>query len=136
MLFFLRASAPTATPPATAQVDLTPRLVRTGHFDFPEKIISEIIFGNCSEVFPEIANIIRPILDTSSKVSAVMRTNTGGRPDFWTLENRIAGRGRRYHRAVIDEAFHKDGDNKTDGSMMEVWEKSINPTLYGSRRNR
>ena len=75
--------------------------------------------------------MIRPILDTSSKGSAVMRMKTGGRLDFWTLENSIAGRGRRYHRIVIDEAaFTKDGDNKTDGSMMELWEKSIKPTLY------
>jgi hypothetical protein len=67
-------------------------------------------------------------------VSAVIRTKTGGRLDFWTLENSIAGRGRRYHRAVIDEgAFTKDGDNKTNGSMMEVWEKSIKPTLYDYR---
>ena len=60
-----------------------------------------------------------------------MRMKTGGRLDFWTLENAIAGRGRRYRRIVIDEAaFTKDGDNKTDGSMMELWEKSIKPTLY------
>ena len=84
-----------------------------------------------SEVYPEIANTVRPILDTSSKGSAVMRMKTGGRLDFWTLENSIAGRGRRYHRIVIDEAaFTKDGDNKVDGSMMELWEKSIKPTLY------
>ncbi|MGH6713100.1 MAG: hypothetical protein ACREEK_29615, partial [Bradyrhizobium sp.] len=56
---------------------------------------------------------------------------TGGRLDFWSLENAIAGRGRRYHRIVIDEAaFAKDGDNKTDGSAMEIWEKAIKPTLY------
>jgi hypothetical protein len=84
-----------------------------------------------SEVYPELADTIRPILDTGSKGSAVMRVKTGGRLDFWTLENAIAGRGRRYHRIVIDEAaFTKDGDNKFDGSMMEVWEKSIKPTLY------
>jgi hypothetical protein len=84
-----------------------------------------------SEVFPEIANMIRPILDTSSKASAVMRMKNAGRLDFWTLENSIAGRGRRYHRIVIDEAaFTRNGDNKTEGSMMEVWEKSIKPTLY------
>jgi hypothetical protein len=60
-----------------------------------------------------------------------MRFITGGRLDFWTLENPIAGRGHRYHRVVIDEAaFAKDGDNKTDGSMMELWEKAIKPTLY------
>ena len=84
-----------------------------------------------SEVYPEIRNVVRPILDKSSKGAAVIRTKTGGRLDFWTLENNIAGRGRRYHRIVIDEAaFTKDGDNKTDGSMMEIWEKSIKPTLY------
>jgi hypothetical protein len=53
------------------------------------------------------------------------------RLDFWTLENSIAGRGRRYRRIVIDEAaFAKDGDNKVEGSMMSVFEKSIKPTLY------
>jgi hypothetical protein len=84
-----------------------------------------------SEVYPEIRNVVRPILDTGSKGAAVIRTKTGGRLDFWTLENNIAGRGRRYHRIVIDEAaFTKDGDNNTDGSMMEIWEKSIKPTLY------
>jgi hypothetical protein len=32
---------------------------------------------------------------------------------------------------VIDEAaFAKDGDNKVDGSMMEIWEKAIEPTLF------
>jgi hypothetical protein len=84
-----------------------------------------------SEVYTDMTHILRPILDTGSKGSAVMRMKTGGRLDFWTLENAIAGRGRRYHRIVIDEAaFTKDGDNRTDGSMMELWEKSIKPTLY------
>ena len=55
----------------------------------------------------------------------------GGRLDFWTLENQIAGRGRRYHRVVIDEAaFTKDGDNKVDGLMMQLWETAIKLTLY------
>ena len=35
------------------------------------------------------------------------------------------GRSRRYRRVVIDEAaFAKNGDNKVDGSMMEIWEKA------------
>jgi hypothetical protein len=84
-----------------------------------------------AEVYPEMADIVRPILDTSSKTSGVMRMTNGGRLDFWTLENQIAGRGRRYHRVVIDEAaFTKDGDNKVDGSMMQLWETAIKPTLY------
>jgi hypothetical protein len=84
-----------------------------------------------AEVYVDMVDKFRPLLDTSSKASAVLRLKTGGRLDFWTLENVIAGRGRRYRRVVIDEAaFTKDGDNRVDGSMMEIWEKSIKPTLY------
>jgi hypothetical protein len=84
-----------------------------------------------SEVYSDLAEVLLPLLDTSSKAAAVMRLRTGGRLDFWSLENPIAGRGRRYRRVAIDEAaFAKDGDNKIDGSMMASWEKSIKPTLY------
>jgi hypothetical protein len=84
-----------------------------------------------SETYSELADLLRPILSTSSKSSGVMRFRTGGRLDFWTLENAIAGRGRGYRRIVIDEAaFGKDGDNTIDGSVMEIWEKSIKPTLF------
>src|SRR3984885_6325827 len=84
-----------------------------------------------SEVYSELATDLRPIVNRTSKQAGVMRTRTGGRLDFWTLENPIAGRGRRYRRIVIDEAaFAKDGDNKIEGSMMSIFEKSIKPTLY------
>jgi hypothetical protein len=84
-----------------------------------------------SEVYSDLATDLRPILNSGSKQGAVMRVRTGGRLDFWSLENPIAGRGRRYHRIIIDEAaFAKNGDNKIDGSMMSTWEKSIKPTLY------
>jgi hypothetical protein len=60
-----------------------------------------------------------------------MRFTTGGRLDFWSLENRIAGRSRRYSRVVIDEAaFAKDGDTSIDGAMMDLWSTAIKPTLY------
>ena len=87
-----------------------------------------------SEVHSELAISLRPIVETSSKQAGQIRVKTGGRLDFWTLENSIAGRGRKYHRIVIDEAaFGKNGDNKTDGSLMSIWEKAIKPTLvdYG-----
>lgn len=84
-----------------------------------------------AEVYTDLTQALQPIIDKSSKGDAVIRMRTGGRLDFWSLENSIAGRGRRYQRIVIDEAaFAKDGDNKTDGSMMEIWEKAIKPTLY------
>jgi hypothetical protein len=84
-----------------------------------------------SEVFPAIVEIFRPILLEASKSKGVIRLRNGGRLDFWTLGNAIAGRGRRYHRIVIDEAaFTKGGDNTLDDSMMGLWEKAIKPTLF------
>ena len=83
------------------------------------------------EVYSDLATDLQPILERNSKQAGVMHFKTRGRLDFWSLENSIAGRGRRYRRIVIDEAaFAKDGDNKVDGSMMSIWEKSIKPTLY------
>ena len=61
----------------------------------------------------------------------MIRLSNGGRLDFWSLENPIAGRGRGYQRVVIDEAaFTKDGDNRSKDSMMALWEKGIKPTLF------
>jgi hypothetical protein len=84
-----------------------------------------------SEVYSDLARTLRPVLASGSKSGGVMRFKTAGRLDFWSLENRIAGRSRRYHRVVIDEAaFAKNGNIATDGSMMNQWETAIKPTLY------
>jgi hypothetical protein len=84
-----------------------------------------------SEVHLDLAQMLQPILDSSSRTPPVIRLSNGGRIDFWSLENPIAGRGRRYRRTVIDEAaFTKDGDNRSDDSMMALWEKGIKPTLF------
>lgn len=83
-----------------------------------------------SEVYHEFVDLLRPAIESEAKTAATLRLVTGGRLDLWTLENVIAGRGRHYRRVVIDEAaFAKDGDNKISGSMMDLWEKSIKPTL-------
>jgi hypothetical protein len=87
-----------------------------------------------SEAYTEMRNTFDPILDGGSKGAAVMRTKTGGRLDFWTTENQMAGRSRRYQRIVWDEtAFSKDGDNTADGSAQDLWEKSVKPTLFDFR---
>ena len=84
-----------------------------------------------TEVYLDLAQMLRPIVDASSRAPPVIRLSNGGRIDFWSLENPIAGRGRRYRRIVIDEAaFTKDGDNRSDNSMMAHWEKGIKPTLF------
>jgi hypothetical protein len=79
-----------------------------------------------SEAYMEIKGMLRPLWESGSMGSSVIRLKNGGRLDFWTLGNEIAGRSRRYRRVVIDEAaFAKNGDNKVDGSMMEIWETGI-----------
>lgn len=84
-----------------------------------------------SEVYSGMVETFRPLLAQASKSPGVIRLTNGGRLDFWTLGNAIAGRGRRYHRMVIDEAaFTKDGDNTLDDSMMGLWEKALKPTLF------
>lgn len=47
---------------------------------------------------------------------------TGGVIDFWTLENKDAGRGRKYYRVVIDEAAKVSG-------LWGIWTAAIRPTL-------
>lgn len=47
---------------------------------------------------------------------------TGGRIDFWSLENEMAGRSRKYKRAIVDEAaFVKN--------LWDRWTEAIRPTL-------
>lgn len=76
-----------------------------------------------AEAFTELANVLEPVLKNSSKVEGVQRTVTGGRADFWTLDNERAGRSRKYKLVVIDEAAF------TADNMIEIWERSIKPTL-------
>jgi hypothetical protein len=82
------------------------------------------------EVYYDLAKKFSGLVEESSKASLI-RVRTGGRLDFWSLDNDMAGRSRGYQRIVIDEAaFAKNGDNRTAGSMMAIWERSIRPTLY------
>ena len=76
-----------------------------------------------TETFADVADILSPIKMSSSKVEGTFRTTTGGQIDFWTLENDRAGRGRRYHKVIIDEAAF------TGENMIDIWNKSIKPTL-------
>src|SRR5712672_442400 len=49
-----------------------------------------------SEVYAETASALVGLIEHTSKTAGVMKFKTGGRLDFWSLENSIAGRGRRY----------------------------------------
>jgi hypothetical protein len=80
-------------------------------------------YKRLSEVFEDLRQMLGPILRRSSKTEGVLRTEHGGIIDFWTLEDEAAGRSRKYHTVLIDEAaFAKP-------NMTAIWERSIEPTL-------
>lgn len=76
------------------------------------------------EAYNELVTTLHPIISQSSKTEGVIRFITGGRIDFWTMENERAGRSRRYHLGVLDEAAF------TKPNAMQVWKTAIEPSLY------
>ncbi len=76
-----------------------------------------------SETYRDIEYALRPVIENSNKTDGIIRLLGGGRIDFWTLNNPKAGRSRKYHGVVIDEAAF------TGPEMMDTWLKSIQPTL-------
>lgn len=79
-----------------------------------------------AEAYRDIDTILDPIKVSASK-DGVYTVRTNGRIDFWSLENENAGRSRKYHLVVIDEAaFTKPG-------AISIWNKSIRPTLLDYR---
>ena len=80
-----------------------------------------------SETYRDLEAVLRPITESSSKTDGIIRLVTDGRIDFWTLNNPKAGRSRRYHGVIVDEAAFAGSD------MHDVWMKAIAPTLldYG-----
>jgi hypothetical protein len=108
---------------------------RWGKTDFDKILISDSMakgrrcgffapdYKTLSGAYDELAEVLEPITRTSAKQLGVMTFTTGGKLDFWTLENERAGRSRKYHGVIIDEgAFTKP-------NMMAIWERSIRPTL-------
>ena len=70
-------------------------------------------------------DLIRPVADIAVKVNATERRielPNGGSIEVWTLENDDAGRGRKYKRAIVDEAA-------MCSRLKSSWEESIRPTL-------
>jgi hypothetical protein len=86
-------------------------------------------YKRLSEAYNELATMLKPMRANANKMEGVYRTLGGGRVDWWTLEDESAGRSRKYHGVVVDEgAFTKN-------NMMQIWERSIKPTLldYGGK---
>ena len=67
--------------------------------------------------------ILRPISGRSSKNEGIIETISGGSVEFWTLDDPDAGRSRKYHKVIVDEA------SLVKKGMRDIWEQAIEPTL-------
>lgn len=75
------------------------------------------------EAWRDTYEILQPVIKSASKSEKVIELITGGRIEFWTLDNERAGRSRKYHYVFGDEiAFAPD-------NMQAIWELAIEPTL-------
>ena len=77
-----------------------------------------------AESYNVIAEYLERVKKRSNKTEGMIETVTRGKIEFWSLEDENAGRSRKYHRIIIDEAAFtrpKKG--------METWQKAIEPTL-------
>jgi hypothetical protein len=75
-------------------------------------------FRDCARILADVAQVNR----AERRIELV----TGGRIDFWSMDDPNAGRGRKYARAVIDEAgIVRD--------LQSVWPEAIRPTLTDYR---
>lgn len=67
------------------------------------------------------------VIKAKNKSERTIKLHTGGQLDFWTLkatsrEKSLAGRGRKYKRAVVDEAAIAT-------NLKQDWTQAIRPTL-------
>jgi predicted phage terminase large subunit-like protein len=74
------------------------------------------------DVWSDMERTLKPITSKANKTEMRIELITGGKIDFWTLEDPDAGRGRKYARVVIDEAAHAR-------HLKDAWERAIAPTL-------
>ena len=74
------------------------------------------------DVWTDMDRTLKPVTRKANKTEMRLELITGGKVDFWTLEDPDAGRGRKYARLVIDEAAHAR-------NLQVAWEQAISPTL-------
>jgi len=107
---------------------------RFGKTELSQELISETVladgvvgvftptYKDLYEVWQHCKFIFHDILEAKDEGVKQMRFVTGGKADFWSMEDPDSGRGRKYHRAIIDEC-------EKAGKFQQAWEQTIRPTL-------
>lgn len=79
-------------------------------------------YKDLSEVWKDLKKTYGPIIFKQNEQLKQIELVTGGLIDFWSMEEPDSGQGRKYHRAIIDEAAKAP-------KLYQAWENTIRPTL-------
>jgi len=80
-----------------------------------------------SESYNVIVEALAPVKKSSDKTHGMIRTITGGSIEFWSLEDENAGRSRKFHRIIVDEAAF------TKPKTINWWTNAAKATLLDYR---
>jgi len=83
-------------------------------------------YKDTHEVWNELKFTLHEIIRTKDEQVKQITTITGGILDMWSMEDPNSGRGRKYHRAIIDEA-------EKARHLKDAWELTIRATLVDYR---
>lgn len=83
-------------------------------------------YKDLSEVWKDLKKTFQPVISRQNEQLKQIELITGGLIDFWSMEDPDSGQGRKYHRAIIDEAAKAP-------KLYQAWENTIRPTLTDYR---
>jgi hypothetical protein len=83
-------------------------------------------YKDLSEVWKDLKKTYKPIISKQNEQLKQIELVTDGLIDFWSMEDPDSGQGRKYHRAIIDEAAKA-------AKLYQAWENTIRPTLTDYR---
>src|SRR5687767_7707629 len=79
-------------------------------------------YKDLSEVWKDLKKTYGPVISKQNEQLKQIELLTNGLIDFWSMEEPDSGQGRKYHRAIIDEAAKAP-------KLYQAWENTIRPTL-------
>lgn len=79
-------------------------------------------------MYQNITAMLKPAIISASKTEMMVTLRGGGLIEFWTLQDEHAGRSRKYHRVLIDEASLVD-------DLESKFQLAIAPTLLDYNGN-
>ncbi len=79
-------------------------------------------YKDLSEVWKSVKHTYRHVTKRKDEQIKQLELITGGVIDFWSMDDPDSGQGRKYKRAIIDEAAKAK-------KLYQAWEETIRPTL-------